>query len=81
MKFFEYCATKVWFENDAIYVQTKDGNSSSLPLASFPILYNASPALREEVQIIDGYALYWPTLGEDLSVEGFFVNKKSTMPI
>src|SRR5205809_681568 len=27
---------------------------------------------RETFEIINGYALYWPDLGEDLSVAGFF---------
>jgi Protein of unknown function (DUF2442) len=79
MNFFEYNATKVWFTSNEINIQLANGKTASLPLDNFPILKKASQAQLNEVEIIDGYALYWPTLNEDLSVEGFFVQQNSLL--
>ncbi len=72
MSFFEFNATKVWFTDTEIKVQLVDGRVSGLPIDNFPMLKNAKLIERENVEIINGYALYWSSLGEDLSVAGFF---------
>jgi hypothetical protein len=72
MNFFDYKAVKVWFTPTDIHVQLVNGESASLPLQLFPLLHNATKEQLEKVEIIKGYALHWPNLGEDLSVAGFF---------
>jgi hypothetical protein len=75
MNFFEYKAIKVWFTDTDVFVELKDGRKSSLPVQRFPLLAKAAKSELEKVEIIGGYALHWPLLGEDLSVAGFFENR------
>lgn len=77
MNFFEYRAAKVWFTDTEIFVELEDGKQASLLIKSFPLLFNALPEQLEKFIIIGGYALYWPDLGEDLSVAGFFESRKN----
>ena len=79
MAFFEYKASKVWFTSADIFVELEDGRQASLPIKNFPLLYNASQEERKKFEIIDGYALHWPTLGEDLSIAGFFEKKSDNL--
>ncbi len=72
MNFFEYRASKVWFTQNEINVKLVDGREATLALVNFPLLLNASKIERENFKIINGYALYWENIGEDLSVAGFF---------
>jgi hypothetical protein len=72
MKFFEYKASKVWFTSTDIFVELEDGKQASLPIRIFPLLSKASLEERNKFEIIGGYAIHWPALGEDLSVAGFF---------
>jgi Protein of unknown function (DUF2442) len=72
MIFFNYIATKVWFSNTHIFVQLSDDRIGSLPIANFPLLKKASAHQLQNFEIINGYALYWQSIGEDLSVAGFF---------
>jgi hypothetical protein len=72
MKFFEYKASKVWLSSADIFVELQDGRQASLPIKNFPLLYNASQEERKKFEIINGYAIHWSDLGEDLSVAGFF---------
>ena len=72
MKFFEYKAEEVSITETQIKVRLADGRESYLEISSFPLLRNATEAQRQNVEIVNGYALYWPDLGEDLSIAGFF---------
>ena len=78
MSFFNYEVTEVWFSDDQIRVKLKDGNTASLPIADFPRLAQATPEQLKQFEIVDGYALYWPELDEDLSIAGFFEHQKET---
>lgn len=75
MNFFNYNAVKVWFTEVEIFVELKDGRMASLPIHKFPLLAKASKEQRDQFELIHGYALHWPLLGEDLSVAGFFENE------
>jgi uncharacterized protein DUF2442 len=77
MKFFEYKASKIWLTDVDIFVELEDRRKASLPIKNFPLLFKASPKEREKFEIIDGYALHWPDLGEDLSIAGFFEQKSN----
>ncbi|MEP6465998.1 MAG: DUF2442 domain-containing protein [Parafilimonas sp.] len=59
-----------------MFVELEDGRQSFLPIKDFPILLNATQQQREEFEIVDGYALHWPALGEDLSIEDFFIHQE-----
>lgn len=72
MNFFEYKAKKVWIEDGFIHVMLQDGREGKLPIQQFKSLANAQPETLNNFEIINGYALHWPQLDEDLSVEGFF---------
>jgi hypothetical protein len=80
MSFFKYKALKVWLTNTDIFVELEDGRQASLPIKNFPLLSKACSEEREKFEIINGYALYWPKLGEDLSIAGFFEQTKNDDP-
>ena len=82
MDFFNFQATDIWFKDGQIWVKLKNGDIASDQLSKYPLLANATVEQLQKVEIIDGYALYWPELDEDLSVAGFFnrsdTNSKTT---
>lgn len=72
MNFFNCKAVKCWVANGNIYVKLDNGKEANLPIERFGLLAKANDAQLQNVKIIDGYALHWPDLDEDLSVAGFF---------
>lgn len=59
--------------NELITFNLVDGRVVSVPLAWSWRLSEATPAQRNNVEIIgDGYGVHWPEVDEDLSVEGMF---------
>ena len=80
MKFFEYKATNVDITNTHIIVTLESGEKASLPISDFPLLQKASKAEREDYTLINGYAIYWQQIGEDLSVAGFFNTVNTSTP-
>jgi hypothetical protein len=78
MSFFNYNAIKAWVDNNNIYVKLDNGKESFLPINRFRLLANATTAHLNNIEIIDGYALHWPDLDEDLSIAGFFENDSKT---
>jgi Protein of unknown function (DUF2442) len=67
-------------ESDLV-VRIADGRTISVPLAWFPRLLAASPAERQNVEVVgDGVGLHWPALDEDLSVAGFLRGEPSVAP-
>ena len=60
----------VTFSGDSMSVSFSDERSVTVPLSSFPRLRAASPAEREQWQLIGrGLGVHWESLDEDLSVE------------
>jgi len=52
-------------------VYLTDGRIISVPLIWFPLLHEATPEQREQVEIgRGGISLHWPEIDEDLSVAG-----------
>lgn len=74
MSFFNYNAVKAWVDSDNIYVKLDNGKESFLPIGRFRLLVNATIEQLNNIEIIDGYALHWADLDEDLSVAGIFEN-------
>ena len=57
--------------DEVLEVGLADGRTVTIPLAWFPRLLHATPDQRAQVEIHgDGEYLHWPSIDEDLSVEG-----------
>lgn len=64
-------ALQVEVTEDELTVALADGRRVSVPLAWFPRLLHASPAQRNNWQLLgDGEGIHWPDVDEDLSVAG-----------
>jgi hypothetical protein len=57
--------------DDLFVVELEDGRTISVPLAWFPRLLHASQKDRDDWQVAGGgFGIHWPTIDEDLSVDG-----------
>jgi hypothetical protein len=81
MNFFNYNAVKAWISDGSIYVKLDNGEESFLPINRFRLLTKATAEQLQNIEIIEGYALHWPDLEEDLSVAGFFENNSHAVPL
>ena len=64
---------EVSMTEELITFRLMDGRVVSVPLAWSWRLSEATPAQRNNFEIIgDGYGVHWPDVDEDLSVEGMF---------
>jgi hypothetical protein len=71
-------AETVEFTEDAMTVRLDDGRTLSVPLAWYPRLLHGTPAERAQFQLIGhGEGIHWPSLDEDISVEGLLAGKRS----
>jgi hypothetical protein len=67
----EPVAIKAWAENRMVYLELTDGRIIGFPADRYRILSQASDDQLKQVQIeVDGYALRWEELDEDLTVAG-----------
>lgn len=72
----EPVAIHAWVEKRMIYVELTDGRIVGFPADRFRILSQASDEQLQEVQLeVDGHALRWETLDEDLTVAGVVAGK------
>ena len=72
-------AKKIWFENDFIFVETTKNKIGKMHLEWFPKLLNTQKKELENFELwSDNSWIHWENLGEDLSVEGFFLFNKKT---
>ncbi len=61
----------VHFSDDTLSVDLADGRTITVPLVWYPRLLQATPAQRENWEIVGaGYGIHWPDIDEDLSAEG-----------
>ena len=73
----EASATKVWFDNDNLWVGLIDGRQLSIPLEYFPRLLNATPEQRKKYILSgNGTGIHWEEIDEDISVPGLLMGKK-----
>ncbi|PNV75119.1 DUF2442 domain-containing protein [Leptospira inadai] len=64
-------AIKVWTESRMIYIELSDGRVIGFPADRFKLLKAATESELKEVNLeLDGYALRWENLDEDLTVQG-----------
>jgi len=67
----EPTAIRAWAEGRMIYVELTDGRIFGFPADRFKILHQASDEELQEVSLrLDGYALRWEKLDEDITVPG-----------
>jgi len=72
----EPSAIKAWAEDRMIYVKLTDGRIIGFPADRFRILKNASDEELKDVEIrLNGYALRWEKLDEDITVPGIVAGK------
>jgi len=67
-------ATRVRFDEDAMWVELTDGRTLGVPLAWFPRLLPATPSEREQVEI-SRVGLHWEALDEDISIAGLLAGR------
>jgi len=67
----EPAAIRAWAEGRTIYIELTDGCIIGFPAGRFKILKNATDEQLKEVTLrLDGYALRWESLDEDITVAG-----------
>jgi hypothetical protein len=67
----EPVAFKVWVQKRTIYIELTDGRIIGFPANRFKLLKEATDEQLKEVSIrLNGYALRWENLDEDLTVKG-----------
>jgi len=67
----EPAAIRAWAENRMIFVELTDGRQIGFPADRFKILKDATTEQLKEVKIrLNGYALRWESLDEDITVPG-----------
>lgn len=72
----EINVSKVWLDDDFIYIQTDKGEVKNHPLNWFPKLLKATKEQRENFTL-SPFGIHWEPIDEDLSFEGFFSFNKS----
>jgi hypothetical protein len=71
-------ASSVVFSDDSMTVRFDDGRSLSVPLGWYPRLLHGSTAERENYTLIGhGEGIHWPSLDEDISIEGLLAGRRS----
>lgn len=72
----EAIAIKAWADKRFIYIELIDGRLLGFPADRFRILSQASEEQLKAVQIeLNGYALRWEELDEDLTVNGIIAGR------
>ena len=67
----EPAAIRVWAEKRTIFIELTDGRIIGFPADRFKILKDASTAELKEVSLrLNGFALRWEKLDEDITVPG-----------
>lgn len=67
----EPAALRVWTEKRTVFFELTDGRIIGFPADRFPLLAKATDAELAEVELrLDGYALRWEKIDEDITVPG-----------
>ncbi len=67
----EALASRVWVEGRSVFIELTDGRQIGFPADRFKILSQASDEQLQKVTLrLDGYALRWEELDEDITVRG-----------
>lgn len=72
----ESAATRVWVEGRIVFVELSDGRIVGFPADRFRILRDATDEQLLEVTLrLNGYALRWESLDEDITVPGIVAGR------
>ena len=67
----EPAASRVWVERRMVFLELTDGRIVGFPTSRFKRLIDASDADLSKVELrLDGFALRWEGLDEDITVPG-----------
>ena len=67
----EYCAIRAWVTGRTVFIELTDGRQIGFPAARFKLLRDASDEqLRRVMLRLNGTALRWEELDEDITVSG-----------
>jgi len=67
----EPAAVRAWAKDRTIYIELHDGRTVGFPADRFRVLATATDAQLAAVRIeVNGYALRWEELDEDITVPG-----------
>ncbi|MGZ8256827.1 MAG: DUF2442 domain-containing protein [Gallionella sp.] len=67
----DYCALRAWAVARTVFIELTDGRQIGFPAARFRLLHDASDAQLQKVSLrVNGTALRWEELDEDISVAG-----------
>lgn len=78
----EPVAVRVWVEKRIVYLELVDGRIFGFPADRFKILKSASDDQLTGVQVeLNGYALRWEKLDEDLTVPGIVAGHFQLPPL
>jgi hypothetical protein len=77
----EPAAVRAWAEGRMIHVELHDGRTLGFPADRFRRLASASESQLAAVRIeLDGYALRWEELDEDITVPGVMAGRFQSPP-
>lgn len=77
----EYCAVRAWVADRTVFIELTDGRQIGFPAARFKLLRNASDEQLRQVSLrLNGAALRWEVLDEDITVSGI-VNGYFQLPL
>ncbi len=72
----EPAALRAWVEGRTIYVELHDGRILGFPADRFRILATATEEQLAQVRVeVNGYALRWEELDEDITVPGIVAGR------
>jgi hypothetical protein len=72
----EPAAVRAWAHGRTIYIELHDGRTIGFPADRFRILSSATEEQLARVQIeVNGYALRWEELDEDITVPGIVAGR------
>ena len=67
----EALASRVWVEGRTVFIELTDGRQIGFPADRFKILSKATDVQLQKVTLrLNGFALRWEELDEDLTVQG-----------
>jgi len=72
----EPVALRAWAEGRTVFIELTDGRIFGFPASRFSRLRAASDEALKKVRVeVDGYALRWEELDEDITVPGVVAGK------
>lgn len=77
----EASALRAWVEGRRVFVELTDERVVSFPASRFRRLKDAPDDLLRQVEVeVDGYALRWEALDEDITVPGILAGRFELPP-